>query len=362
MLHRLALRVLPQLHDLVTATPVRRRKRWVMLIPGLVAFGLYRLSASVLPLSDPLVLLVCSGTISLMAAFWAYGKGREIPVTALLREETFSHLAWLGGWIGFVYGIQLSLLVLALLKIMVNYDFLLHPDGPAMMAIIIACTSVTRDAFELGHVRRIERQGQAVLTVPDGRPFRQWLRVEPMLCGRWIGVSAVSAGLSAGLAGWTIGSWASTHNEWMQVLLISALIACFGLAAFFAGESRSGTWWDRLRTSGWRSALRLWVWPCLTFAATYYLVLLGAVYFLFRAEAVTLSLQVWIGGMTASFLVGYCLYLGRRTLFETQIGQGVSDGVQRCPFVMGILEKTRVAHSVRVTPVATVPNRPDNAP
>ena len=54
MLHRLALRVIPQLNAAVTEPDVRKRKRWVMLIPGFVAFVLYRLSKDVLPLSDPM--------------------------------------------------------------------------------------------------------------------------------------------------------------------------------------------------------------------------------------------------------------------------------------------------------------------
>jgi len=67
MLHRLSLRVLPQLNLLVTDQPVRKRKRLVMLAPGLVAFGIYRLLKDVLPLSEPLVLLGLSGCVSALA-------------------------------------------------------------------------------------------------------------------------------------------------------------------------------------------------------------------------------------------------------------------------------------------------------
>ena len=75
MLHRLSLRVLPQLNALVTDLPVRKRKRLIMLAPGLVAFGIYRLLKNVLPLSDPFVLLGLSGGISAVAAMWAYRQG-----------------------------------------------------------------------------------------------------------------------------------------------------------------------------------------------------------------------------------------------------------------------------------------------
>ncbi|MDQ6733924.1 MAG: hypothetical protein M3Z35_07375, partial [Nitrospirota bacterium] len=63
MLHRLALRLLPSLSLAVTEESVRKRKRWVMMAPGLVAFVVYRVVKSVVPLSDPLVLLAMSGVI-----------------------------------------------------------------------------------------------------------------------------------------------------------------------------------------------------------------------------------------------------------------------------------------------------------
>ena len=87
MLHRLSLRVLPQLNALVTDLPVRKRKRWVMLVPGLVAFGIYRLLKDVLPLSEPLVLFGLSGCISALAAIWAYRQGRGISIPESIRQD-----------------------------------------------------------------------------------------------------------------------------------------------------------------------------------------------------------------------------------------------------------------------------------
>ena len=44
MLHRMALRVLPSLSLAVTEDAVRKQKRIVMFVPGVVAFGIYRLA------------------------------------------------------------------------------------------------------------------------------------------------------------------------------------------------------------------------------------------------------------------------------------------------------------------------------
>ncbi len=164
MLHRMALRVLPSLSLAVTEHSVRKKKRIVMFVPGLVAFAVYRVAKLLLPLSEPIVLLAVSGLVSLVTALLAYRVGRATAWGKILREDGNRLLLWLGGWIGFVYGVQLSLLVLALLWL-VGYDYLKHPDGPAMMAIIIACTSVARDAFEIGHVRNVSPHGPSISDV-----------------------------------------------------------------------------------------------------------------------------------------------------------------------------------------------------
>ena len=58
MLHRTALRVLPSLSLAVTENSVRKQKRIVMFVLGLVAFAVYRLAKLLLPLSEPIVLLM----------------------------------------------------------------------------------------------------------------------------------------------------------------------------------------------------------------------------------------------------------------------------------------------------------------
>ena len=51
MLHRMALRVLPSLSLTVTEASLRKKKRLVMVVLGLVAFGVYRLAKYLVPLS-----------------------------------------------------------------------------------------------------------------------------------------------------------------------------------------------------------------------------------------------------------------------------------------------------------------------
>ena len=336
MLHRLALRVVPQLNALVTEPAVRKRKRLVMLAPGMVAFALYHLLKSSLPLNDPFILLGFSGLLASLSAMWSYRMGRNVPVSIIIQEDGLRRMAWVVGWIGFAYGMQLSLLVLALLRIFVAYDFLLHPEGPAMMAIIIASSSVTRDAFELGYIRWKEQQGQKIVTFPDGRPFRRWMQLESATMGKWtVGASIIA--MSSAFFLMAFGSIGS--HDLTQSIVISLLAACLGLVAFYAGESRSGDWRRGVAQNGWVALGRFWLWPCLTFALTYYLVQAGFFIFLVQMEEVQGFAQIFTAGVTAALMAGYSFYLGRCKLLEAETQQGIPENIQSCPFVMGILNK-----------------------
>ena len=350
MLHRLTLRILPQLNAVVTEPSVRKRKRLVMLAPGLIAFLIYRMTKQTLPLSDPMVLLVFSGSLSSIAAIWAYRMGRGVALLSLIREDGKGRIAWVIGWIGFGYGMQLSLLVLALLKIFVAYDFLLHPEGPAMMAIIISCTSVTRDAFEIGVVRQMEQWGQKMVTFPDGAAFRRWVQFEPITLGRWAGL-AVLVGIVSSLA--LAFSLEIGRSSIAQILLLSVIVGSVALVTFFSSETKSGNWWERAKGVGSFQSMRFWIWPCFTFAATYFLVQIGIVDFLVNTNLPKVLVHAGIAGTTAGLMTCYFFYLGRRKLFEGQSREEIPENLQSCPFVMGILSKAGVVSDK--TQIASAP-------
>ncbi len=336
MLHRMALRVLPSLALVVTEESVRKRKRWVMFVPGLVAFAIYRLAKQVLPLSDAVTLLAVSGLVSAATAVWAYRMGRQVSLAQAWREDGVQRLAWLTGWIGFAYGVQLSLMVLALLKLFVNYDFLVHPDGPAMMAIIIACTSVARDAFEIGHVRLLQRQGEPVVTFPDGVDFRDAVVAETGRMVRWallpaVGCAAVAVALGA------VHDLAATGLA--QTLIVTLCAGSLAVWAYLAGEQRPGGWRAMMSRAGWMELFRYWWWPGLAFAATYYLSWAGLMFFVLHADVSGVVARGAIAGAVAGMMAAYCYYLGHRRHVENQLRQIVPPSLLRCPFVMGILSK-----------------------
>jgi hypothetical protein len=339
MLHRLSLRVLPQLNALVTDPPVRKRKRLIMLVPGLVAFGIYRLLKQVLPLSEPLVLLGFSGCISMLAAIWAYRQGRGGTLQESLQKDGARRWVWLVGWIGLVYGIQLSLLVLAILQVFVGYDFLLHPEGPAMMAIIISCTSVTRDAFEIGHVQRLMHQGVVVPTFPNGEALRKWIPKEIAVILKW-GAFTTIIGIAGSWVLFLIGP--IEMQPIVQSLLVPVIIGSIGLMSFFSGESLYVRDEKERKPRTWIPVLWFWVWPSVTFSATYFLVLMGMTAFVFRVPQIPLAGFIAMAASTAMLMALYTLFLGWRKSYEEQLVV-IPESIQRCPFVMGILQNSKTS-------------------
>ena len=208
-----------------------------------------------------------------------------------------------------------------------------------MMAIIIACTSVTRDAFEIGVVRQMEQWGQKMVTFPDGTAFRRWVQFEPVTLGRWVGL-AVLIGIVSSLA--LTFSLEIGRNPIAQIILLSVILGSVALVTFFSSESKSGDWWERAKGVGSFQSMRFWIWPCFTFAATYYLVQVGIVDFLVKSPLPNVLVHAGIAGTTAGLMTCYFFYLGRRKLFEGQSLDEVPENLQSCPFVMGILSKAGV--------------------
>jgi hypothetical protein len=352
MLHRLTLRTLPSLALAVTEEQVRKKKRVVMLVPGLVAFLAYRLvkGLSLHLLADPFLLLAFSGLVAAVTALWAYRMGRQVSLAAAWQEDGGRLLGWVLGWIGFVYGLQLSLMVLALLKILAAYDFLRHPDGPAMMAIIIACTSVARDAFEIGHVRWLQRKGGAVLTFPDGAALMALGREHPWSLMTW----TLAAGSGTALIAMGLSHMGRFGLAWLtQFVMVSLIAGSVALAAYLAGQQRPGGWRAAAGVTSGKELFRFWWWPGLAFAATYYLVLAGAAYFLLRLAPATAAHRV-IGFVVGGIMALYCYHLGYRRALEDRIRQQVPTSLLRCPFVFGILSKTKTVTTAGAIPPAGI--------
>jgi hypothetical protein len=342
----MALRVLPSLSLVVTEDSIRKQKRIVMFVPGFVAFGVYRLAKHLVPIADPLVLLSVSSLVAVVTALIAYRIGRAVSWSVMWREDGSRLIGWVAGWIGAAYGIQLSLLVLAILW-MAGYSYLQHPDGPAMMAIIISCTSVARDAFEIGHVRKVALMGKPMPTFPDGAALRQMLASHAAHIGPWV-VAGLAIGAAAGSFGQAVGGQQAALVQLSAVTILGGAIA---LCAYFGGLKPQASWLAGLAETKTTELLKYWWWPGLAFAATYYLVVVGVAVFLLKQPEISMAIAVAGGALVTGLMALYGYYLGYRRNVEEQQGRSLSPALLRCPFVMGILGKS----ATMGTSIATAP-------
>ncbi|NJL16057.1 MAG: hypothetical protein HC938_01495 [Nitrospira sp.] len=319
----------------MTEDTVRRKKRIVMFLPGLVAFGVYRLAKHLVPITDPLVLLAVSSVVAMVTAVLAYWVGRSAPWPVIVRQDGARLLSWLVVWVGAAYGVQLSLLVLTLLWIM-HYSYLQHPDGPAMMAIIISCTAVARDAFEIGHVRKLSVLGRPFLTFPDGEQFRLLIQRRAWQLGPWA-VAGLGIGAIASLSGVAI---VDAHNAALvQLLSVTILGGGLALSAYLGGLNPSASWIHTFRQTTPAELLKYWWWPGMAFASTYYLVAMGLVLFVAKQPVIAPRVAAGMGALVAAMMGVYGYYLGHRRYVENEEAPQLSSGMLRCPFVMGILGK-----------------------
>ena len=327
------MRVVPALTVAVTEEGFRKRKRILMLFPGLFAFVLYKLLQAWGWHADIVFLLLASGLFSTVVALVAYTYGRERRFVELIYERDFQGLAWMGLRIGFLYAVQLSLMVLALLKV-VTYSYFEHPDGPAMMALIISSTSVARDAFEIGHLRFLQQQGRPFVTFPDGKALWALVTGRGDLWAAPVSVAALAVGLAyLGLV--AIAPIVATDLGHFAVIGVFVGVVC--TLAFVQGLQPAMSVWKGLAHYSWRELLRFFLWPGLTFGWTYYLITLGAISFLMAVPNppawTRILITAGIGGLMS--LYGY--YLGRCRWQEEKLHATIPPALLRCPFILGIL-------------------------
>ncbi len=332
MLHRMTMRVVPTLTLAVTEDGVRKRKRILMLFPGLVAFVLYRGLKVMAWHDDLVVLLLASGLFSAVVALVAYAYGRERRFVELIRERDFQSLSWVGLRIGFLYAVQLSLMVLALLKV-ATYNYVEHPDGPALIALIIASTSVARDAFEIGHLRLLQ-QGQPFVTFPDGKALWAFVTGRGDLWAAPVAAATLAVGLAyMGLV--AIAPIVATDLGHLGVIGILAGMAC--TLAFVQGLQPTMTVWEGLMQYSWRELLRFFMWPGVAFGWTYYLITLGAISFLLAVPYPPIWIRVLVTAGIGGLMSLYGYYLGRSRWQEEKLHATISPSLLRCPFILGIL-------------------------
>jgi integral membrane sensor domain MASE1 len=206
-----------------------------------------------------------------------------------------------------------------------------------MMAIIISCTSVARDAFEIGHVRRLAQMGRPFLTFPDGAPLRLLLQRKAGQLGPWV-LAGLALGALASIPGLLVAD--VQGSALVQLFAVAVLGGGLTLCAYFGGLYPSTPWVQTLRRTAPGELVKYWWWPGMAFASTYYLVAMGLLLFVMRQPAITSGSAAVMGAIVTGIMALYGYYLGDRRHVENEQAPQLSSGMLRCPFVMGILGKT----------------------
>jgi len=332
------MRVVPSLTVAVTEDGFRKRKRILMLFPGLFAYALYKFLQVMGWHADIVSLLLASGLFSSGVALVCYARGRQRNLSTMVTEDGFGRLIWMGGRIGFFYAIQLSLMVLGLLQaasyFYSYFSYALHPTAPALMALIISSTSVARDAFEIGHVRFLQQQGQPFVTLPDGQALWALVTGRGDLWAAPVAVATLAVGLVyMGLV--TVAPIAATDLGHLGIIGVLVGMAC--TLAFVQGLHPAMTWWEGLIQYSWRELLKFFIWPGATFGWTYYLIALGAINFLLGIPNPSMWTRVLLTAGIGGLMSLYGYYLGRCRWQEEKLHATISPALLRCPFILGIL-------------------------
>jgi len=205
------------------------------------------------------------------------------------------------------------------------------------MAIIISCTAVARDAFEIGHVRKVALMGRPFPTFPNGMALRSLLGTHATVIGPWI-----VTGLLVGAVGASLGALVESPQAAaiVQLSAVTILGGALALCSYFGGLRPRASWVNGLLETKPGELLKYWWWPGLAFASTYYLVVAGAVIFLLKQPGVPTIYALCGGAVVTGLMALYGYYLGYRRQVEEEQGQSLSPSLLRCPFVMGILGKS----------------------
>ena len=202
--------------------------------------------------------------------------------------------------------------------------------------MVNSCTAVARDAFEIGHVRKLSLLGRPFLTFPDGEQFRELVQHRAWQLSPWV-LAGLGLGAMASLSGVMITD--VQGSALAQLLSVTVLGGGLALCAYFGGLYPSTSWVHTLRQTAPGELLKYWWWPGMAFASTYYLVTMGLLLFVVGRPSITSGSAAVMGALVTAIMGLYGYYLGNRRHVEDEQAPQLSSGMLRCPFVMGILGK-----------------------
>src|SRR5579884_505368 len=253
MLHRMKLRVLYG-RSLSEDKTARRRKLRVILLSGIAVYFPFLLIIYLVFLETRVIFLTLIGllasVVSVPVALYAYAKGFGRPLVEIWRERP-DEMKWFSLKIGFLYAFALYWMILGIVEFLFGY----HAFRAALISFVAA--AVARDGFEIGYLRAREEKNRRTI-FPDGRPIGELFQKAP----GWNTIFILSAILIGGAAGAILGP--VLKNSLHQTLAVGAVVGLMATLAYV---------WFLPSLPEMVSLVRFFIWPGLTMACTYFLIL-----------------------------------------------------------------------------------------
>jgi len=257
MLHRMKLRVLYG-DPLARDRSARRLKLRVILLSGIAVFIPFLIITYYIFSETRAVRLMIIGFLAALSCvpvvLYAYAKGFGRPLRELWRERP-DEMKSLSLKIGFLYGFALYWMILGIVEFLFGY----HSFRAALISFV--ASAAARDGFEIGYYRAQEektgkKEGRTIF--PDGRPIGALFQETPALKIGLILAAAAAAGVIGAFLGPLL------PNPRHQILAVGVLVGLLATLAYV---------WSLPSFPKPGSLIRYFIWPGLTMAITYFLIL-----------------------------------------------------------------------------------------
>jgi hypothetical protein len=283
----------------------RRLKLRVILLSGIAVFIPFLMITYYIFSETRAIRLIIIGFLAALSCIpvvlYAYAKGFGRPLRELWRERP-AELKSLSLKIGFFYGFALYWMILGIVEFLFGY----HSFRAALISFV--ASAAARDGFEIGYFRANERRNLPLgptlkegksekerTIFPDGRPIGELFQTAPAIKVAFI----LAAAVAAGAIGLFLGPL--LPNSRHQTLAIGILIGLLATSAYV---------WSLPSLPGPVSLIRFFIWPGLTMAITYFLILAYLLRIILQAQ---LPLSIDFGilmAVSAGWMTLESLFLG----------------------------------------------------
>lgn len=278
----------------------RRLKMRVILLSGFAVFPPFLLITYLVFFETRVIFLtmigLLSSLVSIPVGLYAYAKGFGRPLREIWRERP-DEMKWFSLKVGFLYSFALYWMILGIVEFLFGYQ-----SFRAALISFVA-SAVARDGFEIGYLRARQEKGRRTI-FPDGRPIGElfWPRTRgghpqtaPVLNLLVILLAAVIGGAVGALLGPVL------ENSLHQTLAVGGVI---GLMATLA--------YTRFLPAlpGIVHLVRFFIWPGLTMAATYFLILAYLLRIIFQVSLSPATDLAILTAACAGWMTLESLFLG----------------------------------------------------